>query len=862
MEVFQETVRLEAGREGVAVGGAVERFSTELKRLYEDAGEPTLGQLVRLAAKQAPPIKISDSTISTWLNAGHVPAPGPKEKYFALLVTYLRKQAAARGHQHMPEGAWLQLLHAAREERSALRGGRPAKARVSPEVSRRELRTVETLPPRPVGLVGRESCLADLLSELDPAREKAQPSIVTAVSGMGGSGKTTLAIEAAYRARDLGLFSGGVLFLDMRGYSSNDSDLKAENAAEQLLRYLGVPEADIPPAGSEVLDLWRTHAAYLGRQERPFLLILDSVSAASQVLPLIPSFSQHRIIVTTRHVLASLPGRQIELNELSGSSAAQLLDQALRVARPDDQRVASAPEDADQLAALCGGLPLALQIVAALLKIEPKRPLASLIDELKDTRSRLGGLQHNDIDVLGNPLATRAAFMLSYRRLSTEEARAYRLLALAPGPHFSMETAGILLEAPPSVTRSLIRTLMSANLLLSNAQERWMMHDLIRLYAEEKADEDTNNVESSGALQRILLHLLEVAEEADGQLSWTADEAPSERFLSPGEARNWLDDEYSTLLAAVSYAHYVELDIISIAITLRLERHFAQNCRLGDWADMLEIALKSSQRLGDPQLEAEVLSGLGRFHNAAHQPDRAFSFHQEALRLVIEAGGHPSEAAILSSAASSLVEAGRFDEAMSYFEKSLTLHRKSGDIRGQGRVLHNMGTMLVDLGDLDRAVDFLREDLRICQKLGDRAGEGVTHNSLGRAYYDLQKYETAASHFQQSLNICREFRDARQEGSVLKNLANAHASAGRLSLSLDLYQQALRVQRTTGDRHGEGETLMNLAVTHEELRQIGPAIKCLEQAAIAFRETGDKHGIQAARRWLSNLQARSPFHNR
>lgn len=838
--------------------GAVERLNVELKSLYKAAGEPTLSQLVRLATKQNPPIKISDSTISAWLNAGHVPGVGSKEKYFATLVMYLQKRAEKRGYESRPEAAWLRLLHEARAERNVHRGGRPQRDVKPAQASTPdELHSVESFPPRPVGFVGRDDSLNDLLDQLDIRSTKPQSAIVTAVSGMGGTGKTALAIEAAHRLRDQGLFSGGIFFIDMRGYSSNDSDLKAETAAEQLLRHLGTSENDAQLTGPEVLELWRKHARILSKQNRPLLVILDNVSNANQVVPLIPSSSNHRVLVTTRHVFASLPGRQIQLNELPESSATEIIDQALRIARPGDSRVTDHPEESAQLASLCGGLPLALQIVAALLKVETKRPLASLVEELRDTRNRLDSLEHDEIDVLGNPLAVRAAFSLSYRRLSATEARVFRLLALAPGPDFSLETASVILEVPPPDARRLIRRLMSAHLLHSQCAERWLMHDLIRLYAEEKADE--HNSEASEGLSRILLHLLGVCEEADHQIRWTPDEEQGTRFSSRDEAWEWLVTEHQTLVAAVSYAHRVEADVLAINIAMHLDGYFAQNHHATDWEDVYEVALKACRRLGEPRLTVEVVSTVGALYDAARQSEIASTFHCEALGLLEKIGHHPSKASILNSAATSMVGALRYEEALPLFRKSHSAYRKDGNKRGEGMVLHNLGTILSKLGDHNQAIGFLQKDLAICEELGDRRGAGGTLNTLGCAYFDLAKYEEAASNFSRSLQISQEFQDVDLEGQVLKNLANAYAGMGRAPEALPLYQQALQVQRASGDRYREAETLMCLGVTYGEMGKIGDAVDSLEAAAAAFRETGALDGVAAAERWLHSLRRENPF---
>ncbi|MFF8234792.1 ATP-binding protein [Streptomyces caelestis] len=845
------------------MSGAVDRFGTELRSLYEAAGKPTLSRLVRLGLDQVPPLRISDSTLSAWLNAGHVPGPGAKERYFLLLVAQLNPLAAKNGHPTRPEGAWAALLKTAREERRDRRGGRPRTAAGSTTSDRHEVpqteSVVDRVPPRPVTFVGRDDSLNDLLARLAPHDTTSLSSVVTLVSGMGGAGKTTLAVEAAHRARDRGWFTGGTFFVDMRGYSENDADLGPVSAAAVLLRHLGTAEEDIPPDGDDVLALWQARADHLAGHGRPLLVVLDNVSSAGQILPLVPARLHHRIVVTSRHVLASVPGRHIDLSELSRSSSAQVLDRTLRIARPEDSRVADAPEHAERIGDLCGGLPLALQIVAAILRTEPNRPLAGVVEELADTRSRLDGLAYEDVDALGNPMAVRAAFALSYRRLAPADARAFRLLALAPGPDFSLETAGVLLGAASLGARQVVRRLVGAHLLDGRVPERWMMHDLIRLYAQEKAKEPQHGEEATESLERILLHLQQSSREADLWIRWRAGAPGSERFASSGEAWDWFDAEHRTLMAAVATAYRAGFNLMSVSLAMKLVGFFEQRAHV-DWRDVFDTAEKAAGRIADPRLDVEVLANIGALYGTAHQPERALSFFSRAIRLIEGLGGHPSEASVLNAAAGALTELGQFQEALLTFQLAMAVYRKEADKHGEGMVLHNIASVFLKSGTPERAIEPLERDLAICGELGDRAGEGGTLNTLGHVYYELRRYEEAAAAFRKGLAVAREFRDVVLEGHCLKNLANAYAELARFDEALALYEEALDVQRAHGDRYREGETLMNLGLTHHQLNRNAEAVDCFREAIDAFEEAGVQDAAHTARAFLRDALADTASH--
>jgi tetratricopeptide (TPR) repeat protein len=716
---------------------------------------------------------------------------------------------------------------------------------------------MDRMPPRPVTFVGRDDSLDDLLARLAPQETASLSSVVTLLSGMGGAGKTTLAVEAAHRTRDLGWFIGGTFFIDMRGYSGNDADLGPVDAAALLLRHLGTAEGDIPSDGDDVLALWQARADHLTGHGRPLLIVLDNVSSAGQILPLVPARPHHRIVITSRHFLASIPGRHIDLSELSRSNSAQVLDQTLRIARPEDSRVTDAPEHAERIGELCGGLPLALHIVAALLRMEPHRPLAGVVEELADTRSRLDALAYEDVDALGNPMAVRAAFALSYRRLAPSDARAFRLLALAPGPDFSLETARVLLSATPLETRQVVRRLVGAHLLDGQVPERWMMHDLIRLYAQEKAEEPQHGEEVTESLKRTLVHLEQSSREADRRIRWKADAPESERFTSSGEAWDWFDAEHRTLMAAVATAYRAGLDLLCASLAMNMVGFFEQRAHM-DWRDIFDTAEKAAGRIANPRLDVEVLGNIGVLYGVAHQPERALSFLSRAIELIEEVGGHPSEASVLNCAAGALMELGNLQEALSTMQLAMAVYRSEGDKQGEGMMHHNIASLFLRNGTPERALEHLEQDLAICVELGDRAGEGGTLNTLGTAYFELRQYEEAAAAFRKSLAIARDFRDVVLEGHCLKNLANARAELAQFDEAFALYEEALEVQRAHGDRFREGETLMNLGLTHRQLNGYEHAMDCFREAIDAFEEAGVQDAAHTARAWLRDALADNP----
>ncbi|AUG80157.1 hypothetical protein CFP65_5455 [Kitasatospora sp. MMS16-BH015] len=360
------------------------------------------------------------------------------------------------------------------------------------------------LPARSV-FVGRERQLAKLAEALGADGELVA---VSALAGLGGVGKTALAVEAAYRAREL--FPGGILFIDLRGY--DEARLTADQALDTLLHALG----ETPPPGLPAKQ--QRYRSVLAALPAPLLLIADNASTADQITPLLPGDPRHRVLVTSRHTLAdrTLAPRHLTLDTLTEAESVALLTE---LAGPDPAH----PE----LAELCGHLPLALRITAALLT---DRTPTELVADLADTRERLTELDH------GPDFAVRAAFDLSHRRLTPEEARLFALLPHAPGQDIALPAATALADRTPRGTARLLRGLTRAH-LLQHSHGRYRLHDLVRLYAA-----DCPTTEAAAARARVTDYYLDTAAAIR-----TAQQDPTAPGLTGWRATQWLREELDTL---------------------------------------------------------------------------------------------------------------------------------------------------------------------------------------------------------------------------------------------------------------------------------------------------------------------------
>ncbi|MGO1053728.1 AfsR/SARP family transcriptional regulator [Crossiella sp. CA198] len=689
------------------------------------------------------------------------------------------------------------------------------------------------LGPRP-RLVGRKVQVDWLLERLQSSPEQRVLLIGTRVSGRAGVGKTTLAVYAAHEALDRGWFGGGVLFVDLRGHSLQP-ELRPEDALFTLLTQLGVP-ADQSQEGDRAA-LFRSVLAARARAGQRVLIIADNAASSDQVRPLLPGSAAHRVIVTSRCSLSGLDClEQLDLQILTPDKAVQLLDDHLRGSRHGDQRIATEPGAAAEVARWCGYLPLALKIVASLLADAPERPVAELAELLADSASRLQELQHDD------HLGVRVAFSLSYQVLKPEQARLFRLLALNPGAQTSVEAAAALIDRPLRTTSRLLAELRRANLLEPGIPPVgwWRFYDLIGLYAYERVREEESAEDQDQASTRLMEHYLETTGAADAWLNpTTGPDARSERFGGRDAALAWLDIEYPTLVAAAARAVLSGDGRHAHQLAARLQRFFLLRKHAADWITVQRDARAAAEHTHDPQALGQALNDLGEALAFARCFDEAMDHFQLALAIRREVLDRHGEGRTLNNLGVVYQGLRRFDEALDHFQLALAIRREVHDRHGEGQALNNLGNLYEDLWRLDEALDHFQQDLLICREVQDRHGEGQTLNNLGVVYQGLRRFDEALDHFEQALEAHREVHDRHGEGQTLNNLGNLYRGRRRFDEALDHYQQALPLLHDAADGVTEGMVCLGLARVWQDHGDHVEARRWCRQALSGVAEFSD-----------------------
>ncbi|MFF0269980.1 helix-turn-helix domain-containing protein [Kribbella sp. NPDC004536] len=337
------------------------------------------------------------------------------------------------------------------------------------------------LPRQVDDFVGRATDLA-LINELMSPDHAGGASPVGLITGSGGMGKTTLAVRAARVLRPS--FPDGVFFIDLLGMSPRPAT--SQDALWRLLRALGVADEDIP---DDVAGRSSVYRSKLG--DKRALIVLDNAGSEEQVRPLLPADGSSRVLITARRVLAGLEGvHRHTLGRMSLPEATELLAGIVAEREASGEHAALA-----QLANLCEGMPLALRIIGNRLISRPKWDLTELANRLADEEHRLEQFKAGDLKIA-------TAFAMSYEQLADDARRVFRRLAAIPGGDFDAAQAAVVSDMPLEATWDALDELVDLGLLFDGTDGRYEFHDLVRLFARTRLEEEESAAEREALTAR------------------------------------------------------------------------------------------------------------------------------------------------------------------------------------------------------------------------------------------------------------------------------------------------------------------------------------------------------------------------
>jgi tetratricopeptide (TPR) repeat protein len=662
--------------------------------------------------------------------------------------------------------------------------------KVEVHLGRREKHIPRHLPRAPLRLINRDAEMGLLDEVLEDAKTAPGP-VVAVLSGMRGVGKSATGSHWANRVRER--FSDGDLSVDFAqrrgGGPVSVSDILAD-----LIRDLESPDFAVPRTLAE-------RARTFGHltSSRRLLMLLDDVSSAAEIKPLLPNGAGSVVVITSNFHLEELlhdGASLIAVDPLDAAASLELLRKMCGASRIDAE-----PDQAERLLSICGGLPVALCVCGARLASRRGRGLSELVGEIEDGASRLRGLS-------GAGGSVAAVFDFAYGDLGKREALVYRRLGLHPGRDLHWAHAATLSGLPKAEAEAAVAALEDAHLLEPSDGEFLRQHDLIRLHSRERAEEDEAEAEREGALRALVDWYYACLHRADrvvglDRLRVSADDPPGvdenllPAFDSPGAVFAWFDAERADLMAVMRAAAERHWDDRVWPMAEAMWLMLLNRQVFEDWSEAMRLGVESARRVADLPAEARIRALLARAYHDRGEVDRSLSELREALTAA-EAADHAAlVASIHEFIGTARTSKGEFAEAVGEFEIARRFFVAQGRQRGAAIQDNHLGATLVEKGEPKKALVPLHRAVEAMEQIGDELNLARSMLNLGRAEKDVGLPE-AEQTLNSSLRMGAALGMTHLEAQAHEALAEVATAAGRNEEAVAHRRRAFEFYREIG----------------------------------------------------------------
>ncbi|SFR26907.1 DNA-binding transcriptional activator of the SARP family [Lentzea waywayandensis] len=639
------------------------------------------------------------------------------------------------------------------------------------------------LPPAYPHFAGREPELARL-TEMVRVRPD-EPVLISAINGIGGVGKTALAVQWAHRVADR--FPDGQLHVNLRGFDLRAEPLDPIAVARDFLVGLGVPANELPTSDEAVIAEYRSLLA-----RRRVLVVLDNARDVDQVRPLLPGGAGNLVLITSRNRLSGLVAREgaqpVSLDVMDEQAATDLLTERIGAAR-----IAAEPDAVARLVKRCAGLPLALGIVAA--RAAYGDPLTALADELE--KERLDALDIDDPTT-----GVRHVFSWSLRSVSEDAARVFVMLGRHPGPEFTVEAAASLAAVSGTEARRALAELVGSSLVTRTSIGRYLLHDLLRDYAAERFGELSQERQAE-AQQRMFDHYLHSSLKAnrwtESRAVWTPLAPPSPAaVIAPvpdvQAAKDWFRTEQSVLLGMLTEMVTAGADdlVWRLAYTLHLPLLREGLLVEGEEAELL--ALAAAQRRDDVFGRQRLHRALGGIYIAKRELPKAEHHLRSALRCEEEMDNVDGQVDVSRGLAHVYEELGHHDRSLEVLSR---LHPRIAELNvyQRGYYLAALARAHQQVGERERAIELCMEaEASFALDDGPKKMPHANNaETLGDIYVELGRYAEAVESYRLSVDRMRAMHHTYYLGEGLFRLARTQIAAGEPEAAREHLVEALSI---------------------------------------------------------------------
>ncbi|RCG30272.1 hypothetical protein DQ384_16150 [Sphaerisporangium album] len=587
------------------------------------------------------------------------------------------------------------------------------------------------LPSNIPFFVGRQKEIRRLESWLNPPGD-AIPTPVVAICGPPGAGKSALGLRVAHMVA--GRFPDGQVYVNLRGAMPGVRRLDTSEVLGRILRAFGMPGPRVPTDVDEAAAALRT----LLHGKRA-LILLDDAASVAQVSPVVPTTPGSVVLLTSRESFAYLaPASQVNLGRMSHTEASTMLTR-----RFTSGGVEFTEESVQRLVVLCDRLPLALHVAGARLASRASWSADNLIERLHNEGRRLDELHTGESGVRGSIAVSYAGLAESTQAIDRAAATAFRLIGTIRVPELGAEAVAALLDVPARAAEQAIERLADANLIDSPAPGRYTMHDLVRLYAQERAVDAEPPERRTEALHRVLGFFIATTVRAarlvdPHRVHAKAPEIPQAPLplADRDEAERWLHREQPNMLALIGQT--TDADDVTVglaaALALAMQWHLYTNGYREEGLSLGRMALATTRRFGDRRNEAQALSMMYFACRQLGRVEEELTYMYTELDLSRESGDSFAELRSLGNIASHHIVGGRNAEALDYAWQQLAVSRRAGSAVGERYALMMAGQAQTALGRFEEAIIVLKQALDMASEVGDALHEAMAHRRLGVAH--------------------------------------------------------------------------------------------------------------------------------